>query len=143
MKHLLAAAVALTATTATAGPDRAYVLAGSHHINGEAYGFNEVNPGVFLTWEQARFDITVGAYLNSYSKGSAAISVAYPLARGDNWSVDVFGGLATYVGTSRPDIQPMGGLQVRYGPAFVQLIPTPGAYVDGIISFGMTFEIGE
>ncbi len=143
-RHILAGTIiALTATAATAGPDRAYILAGSKHL-GTDYDFNEVNPGLFLTWELDRFDVTVGAYHNSYGKGSMAASVAYPLVRGDDWSVDAFAGLATYFGTHNPDVVPMAGLQARYGPAFVQYVPVPGGqYISGLISFGLTFEIED
>jgi len=143
MKIILATALALMASTATADPDRVYILAGSKHL-GTDYEFNEVNPGLFLAWEMEHFDLTVGAYHNSYGKGSMAASVAYPLLRGDDWSVDAFAGLATYFNTTNPDIVPMAGIQARYGPAFVQYVPVPGGqYISGLISVGLTFQIGE
>ena len=142
MKALLLSAL-LAPSAAVAGPDRVSVLVGSRHL-GTEFEFNEVNPGLFLTWELERFDVTVGAYHNSYSKQSFAASVAYPLLRGDDWSVDAFAGLATYFGTTNPDIVPMAGLQARYGPAFVQYVPVPGGqYISGLISFGLTFEIED
>ena len=140
MTRLLLALALLIPTIASAGPDRVYVMAGSKHLN-TIYEFNEINPGIFLTWEESMLDFTVGGYINSYSKTSLAVSVAYPILRGENYSVDVFAGLATYFDTSRPDILPMAGIQGRLGPMFVQYIPTPGNYVDGIVSFGMTFDL--
>jgi len=132
----------LLPTAAMADPDRIFILAGSHHI-GTEYDFQEVNPGMFLTWERQTFDFTFGGYVNSYGMGSVAASVAYPIARGEDWSIDVFAGLATYFGTTNPDIVPMAGLQSRYGPVFAQYVPVPGGqYIDGLVSFGLTFPVG-
>jgi len=116
---------------------------GSKHL-GTEYEFNEVNPGLFLTWELEDFDVSVGAYLNSYSKSSVAASVAYPLLRGEDWSVDVFAGAATYFGTTNSDIVPLAGIQGRYGPLFAQYMPIPGGqYISGLVSFGVTFDLGD
>ena len=141
MKYILLAL--LLPSASMADPDRATILMGSKHL-GTEYEFNEVNPGLFLTWELEDFDVSVGAYLNSYSKSSVAASVAYPLLRGEDWSVDVFAGAATYFGTTNPDIVPLAGIQGRYGPLFAQYMPIPGGqYINGLVSFGVTFDLGD
>ena len=143
MLKALAIAALLAPTVASADPDRVYLLAGSKHL-GTTAEFNEVNPGVFLTWELEYVDVSVGTYLNSYSKQSYAASVAYPLLRGEGWSIDAFAGVATYYGTTNPDIVPMAGLQARYGNLFAQYIPVPGGqHISGLLSFGMTFQLGD
>jgi len=155
MKHLacalVALIVALRATTATAGPDQVSVMLGSHHVG--ASGFEEVNPGLFLTWTGAAFsgraDLSVGGYRNSYGDGSLAASVALPLVRRAAWDIALFGALAWYPGNghrfevSAGDLVPVAGLQSRAGPAFVQVIPGGGRSVDATVTFGLTFALTD
>lgn len=151
-KHLaLAAGVLLgMGSIAQAGPDRISVLLGSNHV-GATRSFEEVNPGIFLTWTEALFagraDISVGAFRNSYGGGSVAAVTAFPIIRKKDWGIDLFGGLAWYPGegqnfsTSAGDIIPLAGIQGRLGPTFVQVIPAGGNAVDATISFGLTFPL--
>ncbi len=60
----LSLSLCLFATALEAGPDRFSILLGSKHIGGT--GFNEVNPGFFVTWERERSSLSVGAFMNSY-----------------------------------------------------------------------------
>lgn len=137
-------------TAAEAGPDRISVLIASEHV-GATRTFEEVNPGAFLVWEEIlwknRLDVAAGAFRNSYGDGSAAVSAAYPVARGDIWSFDLFGALAWYPGNGHQfshawgDMVPLAGVQGRYGPLFMQAIPASGSGADAVLSFGLTFSL--
>lgn len=143
----LSAALATgAALPATAGPDRLSLLVGSSHI-GARQPFEEVNPGLFLTWEGARFDRTLGAFRNSYGRVSVAATAALPLLSGPDWRIDAFLGTAYYPEDGRDfrvsvgDWVPLGGLQARKGPVFVQLIPQDGNVADAVIAFGLTLPL--
>ena len=142
MLKVLAIAVALTATPVLATPDRVSILLGSNHV-GSTERFEEVNPGIFLTWDW----LTVGAYRNSYGKVSVAVTGALPLLAWDTGELSAFAGAALYPGDGRHfavsagDVVPVGGLQLRQGNMFMQVIPSDGKVVDAIVSFGMTFDV--
>lgn len=78
MKYTLLAAALLAATAAHAGPDYINVGGGSYHYdaNGRAWGFNESNPGLGVTWAGVQLpaagtaDVSVGYYKNSLGRGS-------------------------------------------------------------------------
>lgn len=141
-------ALLLLAAPASAEPDRISYLLGSNHI-GAKMPFEEINPGVFLTWEGARLDWTAGAYRNSFGNLSASVTASLPLIRWDNGDLAAFAGIALYPGDGRSfavhagDLVPVGGLQLRQGHAFVQVIPSDGRTVDAIVTFGLTFPMGE
>lgn len=88
---------ALLAAPAMADPDRVSILLGSQHL-GAALAFEQVNPGVFVTWEDRALglDLSVGAYRNSYGRGSVAALAALPVLEWPAGQVAVFGGLALY-----------------------------------------------
>lgn len=147
--HLAALMIACFAPGAVqAGPDRVSLLLGSHHVDAK-YDFNERNPGVFLTWERSRVDWTVGVYDNSFGKPSVAVTAALPVTQWERGEVSLFAGLALYPGDGRyfavhaGDVVPIGGLQVRHGNVFMQVIPSDGVITDAIVSFGLTFQIGQ
>lgn len=146
MMLIKAIALSFLATSAHADPDRVSILIGSSHLNAKME-FEESNPGVFLTWEGRRVDLTVGAYRNSYGKASVAATASVPVLRWGKGEASVFAGLALYPGDGRKfaahvgDIVPLVGLQVRHGNAFAQIIPSDGYVVDAIVSFGLTFEL--
>lgn len=123
-----------------AAQDRVSLLVGSHHASADS-DFEENNPGLFLTWDR----FTVGAYTNSYSRTSIAATYALPLWHGEEWSVDLFAGVAHYPINGREfaihagDWVPIGGLQARYRQLFVQVMPSDGKAADAIFTFGMTF----
>lgn len=139
-------AVLSLSTMATAAPDRFSLLLGSKHIG--ASGFEEVNPGVFLTWER-QFDFSFGLYRNSYGRPAVAGVVAYPLYQRGTFQLAVFGGTALYPVEGRRfrahlgDFVPVAGVQVRLGKAFVQVIPSDGRPVQAIVSFGLSFSLGK
>lgn len=136
-------------TAAQAGPDQISILLGSEHVNGT--GFEEFNPGIFLTWRDLLFDgradLSFGGFRNSYGDGSLAVSMAFPIVREKNWGLELFTALAWYPGNGERfeiaagDIVPIAGLQARLGPTFVQIIPGGGDSVDATISFGLTFAL--
>lgn len=144
MLKTLTVAVALMATPALAAPDRVSILLGSNHV-GATDRFEEVNPGVFLTWDW----LTVGAYRNSYGKASVAVTGALPLIKWKTGELSAFAGVALYPGDGRRfavhagDVVPVGGLQLRQGNMFMQVIPSDGKAVDAIVSFGMTFDLDD
>lgn len=144
-------ALAIFALPAQAGPDRLSFLLGSHHVDA-ASEFEEVNPGVFLTWEDAAMngtlDLTAGVFRNSYDRGAAAVTLAFPVWETGAWQVDLFAGLAWYPEDGRRfrvsagDVVPLGGLQVRWRNLFVQAIPQDGVEADLVLSFGVSFPLG-
>lgn len=150
---LLWAALSVLLPIATmAGPDRAYVMLGSDHLPGDRPArFNDATPGVFLTWENLRgssLDLSLGAFINSYGDPSVAVSLSrlWPLLPG--FEVGIFAGIATYPEAERKfavhfgDLVPIAGVQARAGNLWLQFIPADGAYTSGVLSGGVTFEIG-
>lgn len=141
-----AAALIIAATTAQA--DRISVLIGSHHV-GAPGQFEEFNPGVFYTWDDRTVDLSAGIYRNSYGGVSVAGTAALPLVSWESGEVAAFAGLALYPGDgdrfkySIGDVVPLAGLQVRQGHAFAQIIPMDGDPVDVLVSFGITWEVGQ
>ncbi len=122
MKTITAATVlsmtVLLATPVAAGPDRYSPLLTSKHLGvgdeihayrfediqqtlyvRQKMRFNESNPGLFLTWENDGYDLTLGAFYNNYSTVSLSAFDAVPLYRTEDISFDVFGALAWYPGT--------------------------------------------
>lgn len=143
--RVIALIALLFASPATA-QDRVSILLGSHHIG--ASGFNERNPGPFFTWEdRGGFDLSFGAYVNSYSRHSIAATAAFPLVPWAEGEVSAFVGAAYYPQDGRRmrvsvgDVIPLAGVQVRHGPFFAQLIPMDGQPVDALVSFGLTFSL--
>jgi hypothetical protein len=136
----------LLAAPASAGPDRVSLMFGSHHIAANQ-PFEEINPGVFLTWEGRRLDWTVGAFHNSYGRTSVAGTVALPLWKTGELRLDAFAGIAHYPVDGRNfrfhagDLVPLGGLQLRWRNLFVQAIPLDGGVAAGVLSFGVTFGL--
>ena len=136
----------LLPTCAMAGPDRVSILLGSEHF-GATRDFQEVNPGVFFTWEEQVFDYSIGGFYNSYQGFSALASVGYDFEIAPEFEVGAFAGLAFYPGegdqfsVSVGDMIPIGGLQARYRNAFAQFIPADGASVDSLLTFGLTFDL--
>lgn len=131
----------------SAGPDRVSFLLGSVHPGGP--GFDGRNPGVFLTWEdRGGVDVGFGAFRNSYGKASVAATLARPVARWDGGGISLFLGAALYPGDGRRfrlhlgDVVALGGVQLRHGGMFVQMMPGDGVAVDAVIAAGVTFAIG-
>lgn len=145
---LTAMLIVLTSLPAAAkGPDRISFLAGSKHIN-PGSDFNEFNPGVFLSWGESD-SFSVGTYHNSYGRQSVAATYTWDIAGNDFIDVGLFAGAALYPEDGRRfaihlgDVVPFGGLQLRVGHVFANVIPGDGKEVDGIIGFGLTFRTDE
>lgn len=141
-------AVSLGATQAGAGPDRFSVLLGSKHIG--ASGFHEVNPGFFATWEGRKLGYSVGAYVNSYKRGSVALAAHLPLYQWDNGGISAFGGLAWYPGDAHRfrtriggDIVGIGGLELRHGHIYMQFLPNDAGGARGLVTLGLTWDVGQ
>jgi hypothetical protein len=143
---VLATVAALSAGPAAADPDRLSILLGSYHI-GPAEEFEEINPGIFLTWEGDTFDTTAGLFRNSYGRGALAITAAYPFYETGELQLSALLGAAYYPENGRNfryhlgDVVPLGGLQLRLGPVFVQTFPGDGDEADGLLSFGLTVPL--
>lgn len=147
------ALVVLATCKANAGPDRVSILTNSDHVGFKYQGFNETNPGVFLTWDNAiapNVDLSIGGYLNSYAKPSVMVAATWlPLEVGQ-CSAGVFAGVVHYPGNGRHepthiagDVIGMGGLQLICGPLFVQAIPASTDFSRAIVAVGITMEIGQ
>lgn len=145
MARFLILLLLLGAGPAVAGPDRASLLIGSRHIDPRGQ-FEEVNPGLFLTWE-GRLDLTLGVYRNSYGRTSTAAMLGLPLWRRGEAEVEAFAGLAHYPVNGREflihvgDVVPLGGLQLRWRNLFGQVIPLDGGVADAVVTFGVTFGL--
>lgn len=143
----------LTPGLALAGPDRVSILLGSEHVNATE-DFQEVNPGLFLTWEQERdflffdsTDISVGAFYNSYAKVAPNVTVGAAREVAPDLDLGVFAGVALYPGdgdrfrVAVGDVIPLAGLQARYRNVFAQLIPLNGETADAVLAVGLTFTL--
>ena len=147
------ALLVLATCKANAGPDRVSILTNSDHVGFKYQGFNETNPGVFLTWDNAiapNVDLSIGGYLNSYAKPSVMVAATWlPLEVGQ-CSAGVFAGVVHYPENGRyepthiaGDVIGMGGLQLICGPLFVQAIPASTDFSRAIVAVGITMEIGQ
>lgn len=144
MIRYLATIMAL-AGAAEAEPDRISVLLGSQHP-GANVTFEQVNPGIFLTWEDRGslgLDYSLGLYRNSYGRVSVAGTAALPIIERGAFQAALFGGLAVYPGDGDQfavhagDVVPIAGVQARLGDGFVQIMPGDGM---AVVAFGLTFE---
>ena len=131
-----------------AGPDRMAFHLGSYHA-GATSEFEEVNPGLFLSWDRPNeVVLSVGAFRNSYGRGSVAATAAKVFYRGRNSAAAVFAGLAHYPGNGNDirhaigDFVPLAGLQLHYRSLFVNVMPGDGDTLDAIFSFGVTVPLG-
>lgn len=129
-----------------AAQDRVSILIGSHHT--EDYAWEEVNPGLFLTWE-GPVDLSAGIYRNSFGRPSAALTAALPVIRWQDGGLSLLGGAAYYPGNGdnfavhAGDLVPLVGLQARHGNVFAQIMPGKVEPPEVIIAYGLTFAIGR
>ncbi len=147
IKSIAVSFLLIIALVAPAQADRWSVLLGSHHFNGT--GFEEINPGLFYTWERRNLGFSAGAFRNSYGRGAVAGTISVPLKRWQTGELSVFGGLAYYRREGRDidtrisgDVIGIGGLQLRQGYTFFQLIPLDERDSKVLISFGLTWPTG-
>ncbi|MEO9652866.1 MAG: hypothetical protein ABJ360_26375 [Roseobacter sp.] len=140
-----ALATAFSAIPASANPDRISVLLGTSHINAQR-DFQEFNPGIFFTWER-QLNYSVGLFYNSYEEISPLVSVGYDYEIASDFDIGAFLAVAVYPGDgdefshSIGDVVPLVGLQARYKNVFTQFIPADGEALDGLFTFGLTFEL--
>jgi hypothetical protein len=145
MRFLLTCLLIVLSPAAWAGPDRFSVLLGTEHF-GATREFQEVNPGVFLTWEGS-LDYSIGLFYNSYEDLSPIATVGYGWEVAREFEVGFFAGLAVYPGegdqfrVSAGDLVPLVGLQARYYNVFAQFIPADGDSVDAVLAVGLTFAL--
>lgn len=148
MIRIVFSALFALVSPAQADPDRVSVLLTSHHVAAKQ-SFEKVNPGIFLTWEDRAFglDYSVGAYRNSYGRGSVAGIAALPLWQRDNTQVALFAGVGLYpkdgrnFGVHAGDFVPLVGIQIRHRNLFLQAMPGDGKYAAAVISMGLTFPL--
>jgi hypothetical protein len=139
-------------------PDRVSLLVGTWHTfeppEGSVDHWQQVNPGVFLTWESVGttpIDVTFGGYLNSFGGFSITGAAALPLVTWDDTfgsgHLALFAGLATYPGDADHfavrwgDVVPVGGIQMRHENLYMQVLPGKES-LDPIFAFGLTFNLG-
>ena len=144
---------ALCALLIGATPDRAdaariNILLGSHHA-GSSFDYEEVNPGLFYTWERPKVDLSLGAYRNSYGNLSVAALAGRSLWDWETGALSAFAGVAHYPENGDRisshiggNIVVVGGLQVRQGNVFVQALPYRDGDAKGLFTFGLTFDVG-
>jgi len=156
LKITLAMLALMTAPVQAQAQDAISFTLGSRHIN-STLEYNEFNPGVFYTWEEG---YTVGAYINSYTGvglyggGEWAIGAVGPV------ELSAFAGLALYqeinmdvvwTDKSRQDeavfkkgafLVPMAGIRATVGNVFLNVTPFGDDTFDGLLSMGLTFDLG-
>lgn len=136
-----------TCAPAFADPDRVSFLLGSHHVGAPEGLYDEVNPGVFLTWEGTPFDVSAGVFHNSYGGTSFAALGSWSFFERESLALSVFVGAAYYGEAAAYNAVhfkgwiPLGGLEARYRQGFVQVMPSDGKIVDAIVTFGLTFDL--
>ncbi|VDC33121.1 hypothetical protein [Pseudogemmobacter humi] len=147
MIRVLTFAAALFAAPVAADPDRLSILLGSAHPGGP--GYDGRNPGLFVTWEdRGGLDLSLGVFRNSHGRGAIATTAALPVLDWQDGGAALFLGVALYPGDGRHyrvsagDLIPLGGVQIRQGNLFVQIMPSDGRHADAVISAGLTFDLG-
>ena len=119
---LIPAALLATSLPAAAdGPDRVGVLLASKHIEARS-DFNEINPGVILTWQPERLGASLALYRNSYDRTSVAGAVSFAVWKGElggfDSQLDVFAGAAWYPEDGRRFAVYVGDFIVSAGVSF-------------------------
>lgn len=144
----LACAVAFMAGSAqSAELERVSISFASQHI-GAPDRFNETNPGLFFTFGEGGnpFEVTVGMYDNSYENTSVLLTTSYDVVEWEEGALSLFAGTAYYHSQGEKKFPccegfvPIGGLQVRQGNLFAQIIPN-NTNVHAVMTFGLTFEL--
>jgi hypothetical protein len=163
----LCAALLLALVPATQGnagngaaPDRVYLSFGAKHVGIDPTLFGrtawqEIYPGVILTWEDRAFglDYGVGAFLNSFERVAAYASAAKFWDLGPDLSVGLVVGLADYGPDARfisteiggSGVVVTGGPQVNWRNLFLQVQPVPQSTSEmgAIFITGLTVPLGD
>lgn len=135
----------VTLAAPAAAQDSATLLLGSHHVGATA-DFEEVNPGLILTWDRDPLDWSIGVYRNSYGRQTVAGFASLPVMSGD-LSLSLVGGLAHYPGDGRHfavhagDWVPLIGVHLQAGPVSALIMPSDGKATDAVIAVGITWEL--
>lgn len=146
MIRVIALILALLAMPAAA-QDRITLMLGSAHV-ADGGRYDGRNPGLILTWESTRADISIGAYRNSYGRGSLVAMAALPVITRDDWRLGLALGLAWYPQDGRTfpvhlgDVVPLAGLQLRHRNLALLILPGDGRTSRATIAAGLTFPIG-
>jgi hypothetical protein len=133
-------------------PDRFYLSLVSYHagIEPKIFGreqWNEVNPGVVLTWEDRilKLDYSAGLFKNSFDDFSTYFSVStffYTreyLSIGGYLALADYGENVIYFPATIGSFAAIPGLQINYLNTFVQLQPAPQENnLGGVLVFGFT-----
>ncbi len=121
---------------AGADPDRISLLLGSHHFSDEE--FEEVNPGLFVSWLTAKRDMEIGIFRNSY--GDLSVSATLGRRFGQSWTL--FAGTA-YYGNAGTEFEyhlgkfiPIAGVQFVHKHLFVKALP-------GVVAAGLTWQVNK
>ena len=142
---LFAASILSPSLAAGAGPDRVSFLLASHHVNPEE-DFEEVNPGLFLTWA-GELNPTLGVFRNSYGEAAPTVTVSRAFWESGDLALAVTAGVAVHSGDGDRfdiaigDVVPLLGLRADLGPVFVQAFPGDGQAADAVFAFGVTFGL--
>lgn len=158
MRLLTLVCLLCSTSLAQAGPDRILFQLGSKHFNMDESsslgGFEEINPGITLTWENRLYDLnySVGAFRNSYGKLAPVVGVSKFWNVAPDVDLGLFGGLSYYgdeadfisVNLADSGVIPLAGVQANYKNLYLQLIPTddqaPGFGFLAVT--GITFGLG-
>jgi hypothetical protein len=130
-----------------AAQDRISVTLGSHHTD-DSYEWEEVNPGLFLTWE-GKVDLSAGTFLNSFGGPSIAATAYVPVVEWQGGECGGFLGAAWYPGYGEEfliragDVVPMGGIQCRAGNVFAQVMPGKIEPLEAIFAVGLTWSFAS
>ena len=149
------ALIALLASPAVADVDRVSFMLGSHHEGG-VHSFEEVNPGIFLTWEDVQgtnFDVTTGVYSNSFGDTSVSLTASYDVIEWDNGAIAAFAGAAYYPAADvieggwkysyQERVMPLVGIQARHGNLYAQIMPLDKDFKGSVVATGFTFEVSK
>lgn len=140
-------------------PDRLYVVLGSHHFGIDPAGFgrtawNEINPGVVLSWEKRFLGLNyqLGAFVNSFAQTGGYVSVAKSWDLKSGSSIAAVMSLADYGANSQYFPVELGnsnwvlipGIQYNRNKVFAQWWPSPqaGKPWAGVLSVGLRFPVG-
>ena len=141
----------ISAQSLRTAPDRVHILLGTYHAvpARTSFAYEETNPGLILTWDQAwrGLDVSAGLFENSFSDTSPLLAI------GKTWTLEheiqgrALVALARYE-EEDPIFQPLRNgwvlipsLQISYRQVFAQVTPLPEPDNTGLIfAYGLEFE---
>lgn len=149
----IALAIAATSASADMIPDGVSIPLYVEHVNYQYDDWNQGfanNLGVLLEWEVTEtIDFTAGLYNNSFAELSTTAFVTWSPIYGDNWSLGVLAGFATYDLETTPldmpsrlgetDFIAIGAVRAQYESIYATYTPT-GPDGLAIITAGVQFD---